>query len=108
MHEILLTAAQSFLAVVLVAGLKLNIKGALLLFGLFIAQFLSPYFERPLSELLPGMLNPGELHFAFSFLYLFVSAFMLVIRRKEMMRLWEGLKIDNGDASVPAPASSNR
>lgn len=38
MHEIMLTAAQSLLAVGLLAGLRLDIRGALLLFGLLSAS----------------------------------------------------------------------
>ncbi len=39
MSELLLTAAQSLLAVVLLSAMRLSVGGALLLFGLFIGQF---------------------------------------------------------------------
>jgi len=77
MHEILLTAAQSLLAVGLVAGLRLDIRGAMLLFVLFLGQFLAPAMPDALWNLFPGHLSGAEVHYLFSFLYM--GAFVLLL-----------------------------
>jgi len=69
MHEIMLTAAQSLLAVGLLAGLRLDMRGALLLFGLFLGQFLAPAVPDSFWSLFPGHLSGSQVHFFFSFLY---------------------------------------
>lgn len=77
MHEIMLTAAQSLLAVGLLAGLRLDIRGAMLLFGLFIGQFMAPAVPDAVWSLLPGKVTGSQVHFFFSFLYIGVFALML-------------------------------
>ena len=79
MHEILLTAAQSLLAVGLLAGLRLDIRGALLLFGLFIGQFLAPAVPAAVWASLPGHLSGTQVHFLFTFLYF--GVFLLLLPR---------------------------
>ena len=79
MHEILLTAAQSLLAVGLLAGLRLDIRGALLLFGLFIGQFMAPIVPASVLAVLPGHLNGTQVHFLFTFLYF--GTFALLVPR---------------------------
>lgn len=77
LHEILLTAAQSLLAVGLLAGLRLDVRGALLLFGLFIGQFLAPAVPSAFWGLLPGHLSGSQVHFLFTFLYFGAFAVLL-------------------------------
>ena len=79
MHEIMLTAAQSLLAVGLLAGLRLSIRDALLLFVLFIGQFLAPAVPEAVWSHFPGHLNGSQVHFFFSFLY--VGTFTLLLPR---------------------------
>ncbi|MFU2210269.1 sodium:calcium antiporter [Solidesulfovibrio sp. C21] len=79
LHEILLTAAQSLLAVGLLAGLRLDVRGALLLFGLFIGQFLAPAVPNAVWALLPGHLTGGQVHYLFTFLYL--GTFVVLLPR---------------------------
>ncbi len=79
MHEIMLTAAQSLLAVGLLAGLRLSIRGALLLFVLFLGQFLAPAVPDAVWTLMPGHLTGSQVHFLFSFLYM--GAFALLLPR---------------------------
>jgi len=79
MHEIMLTAAQSLLAVGLLAGLRLDIRGALLLFGLFLGQFLAPAVPASIWALLPGHFSGSQVHYLFSFLY--VGLFVLMLPR---------------------------
>jgi len=77
MHEVLLTAAQSLLAVGLLAGLRLSIRGAMLLFVLFLGQFLAPAMPAALWAHLPGHLSGTQVHFLFSFLYM--GGFVLLL-----------------------------
>ncbi|EKO38573.1 MAG: Ca2+/Na+ antiporter [Solidesulfovibrio magneticus str. Maddingley MBC34] len=87
MHEIMLTAAQSLLAVGLLAGLRLDIRGALLLFGLFLGQFLAPAVPESFWNLFPGHLNGNEVHFLFTFLYIGVFALMLPRTGRQLLAL---------------------
>ncbi len=92
LHEILLTAAQSVLAVVLLAGLRLNWKGALLLFSLFLGQLVGPSLLAAFSGQSSARSNTGHIHLVFSILYLAVAAAILLRHFKPVKRLWEGSK----------------
>jgi cation:H+ antiporter len=90
MDEILLTAAQSVLAVVIIASLRLSIGHGILLFGLFAAQLVSP----AVVGLLPGGTLMGvqadETRQFFAILY-FVSAAALVLDSPQRMKnIWAG------------------
>ena len=84
MHEILLTAAQSLFAVVLIMRMRLSLSGALVLVALFIGQFIGP----PLVGLLPFAsirnLNGDTVHVVLSFIYI---AGALVLFATEPSRL---------------------
>ena len=101
LHEILLTAAQSLLAVVLLLSLRLDIKGALLLFGLFIGQFIPFSFLAPLADIMPWPLGPDGMHLGFVMLYLLVSCCLLVRRRQEIVIEWKAIQVDR----PPEPAA---
>ena len=68
MAEILLTAAQSLLGLMLLAGLRLASGGALLLFGLFAGQLVMPELVSTHPRLFFG-LQPQQIHPVFSILY---------------------------------------
>lgn len=87
MHEIMLTAAQSLLAVGLLAGLRLDLRGALLLFGLFLGQFLAPAVPASVWALFPGHLTGNQVHFFFSFLYVGLFALMLPRTAPQLLAL---------------------
>jgi cation:H+ antiporter len=70
MNEILLTAAQSALGIVMLAALRLNVKQALLLFALFVGQLVLPELARHFPNLLPFGLTAESVHPIFSALYL--------------------------------------
>jgi len=78
MEEILLTAAQSVLAVVMVAALRLSLGQALLLFGLFAGQLVAPSVVSALfgGEILG--LRAEQMHVLFALLYL-MAAISLVV-----------------------------
>jgi len=89
MSEIMLTAAQSLLAVLLVAGLRLGAGGALVLCGLFFGQFILPAFFGADAWRLEhdGMLR------LLSGGYLALAGAVLILRLKEMGSLWQGLRL---------------
>ncbi|MFB3829235.1 MAG: sodium:calcium antiporter [Bryobacteraceae bacterium] len=85
MAEILLTAAQSLLAVALLAGLRLTGGGALLLFGLFAGQLVLPAAVggHPLFGLTPDQIHP-----VFSFLYVVAAAALFAQNPREITSLF--------------------
>jgi cation:H+ antiporter len=98
MHEIMLTAAQSLLAVVMLATLRFSMGQALLLFVLFLAQLLSP----TIVPLLPGGTLVGftaeQMHPLFSALYLAAAVAMLVDRPTRLVGLVPRLARKAGEA----------
>ncbi|MDY0039840.1 MAG: hypothetical protein RBS57_05965 [Desulforhabdus sp.] len=100
MHEILLTAAQSLLAVILLIRMRLGPKGALLLFSLFIGQFFSPHLLDSMEGILPWKTGTDEAHLFFVCLYLLFSVYFIIQQRHALSGLWLGLKPEYG---VEAP-----
>lgn len=97
MHEILLTAAQSLLAVVLLVGMRLSMRGAIVLFVLFIGQFLAPVWSDFLAA--AGVnLDPDSIHMGFSMAYIGLALMLMAVRLTELRALWRG-------ALVPARAA---
>jgi cation:H+ antiporter len=72
-EEILLTAAQSLFAVVILAGLRFSLADALVLFALFATQM-------PLTD--------PEFRYYYSFLYLALAAVILAVRPAVRRSLW--------------------
>jgi cation:H+ antiporter len=101
MHEILLTAAQSFLAVALLASLRLTIGGAILLFGLFIGQFILPTLVTANPQLFFG-LSPEQIHPVFSTLYFAAAAPIFAHHPGRFLRLADGYRAA-APPTVPAP-----
>jgi cation:H+ antiporter len=92
LHEILLTAAQSLLAVVLLAHLRLPMRYAILLFVLFFAQLVAPYAV----ELLPGDsllgIHGAQTHQLFSLLYLMAAIMYMLEHPIHVSQLLRGVK----------------
>jgi cation:H+ antiporter len=78
MHEILLTAAQSLLGVVILANLRLTIGQGLLLLWLFIGQFLAPVIKSNFPFLIPWGLSGDQVHQLFALIYAVTSAALLL------------------------------
>ncbi len=97
MNEILLTAAQSLLAVALLVSLRLDPRGAFLLFGLFIGQFVVPSLLAPLSDVLPFKTGSDSIHLYFSVLYVLTSLYLLVRQRAAVGNLLHGLRIEKAE-----------
>jgi cation:H+ antiporter len=94
MDEILLTAAQSLLGVILLASLRLSLGGAFLLFSLFAAQLLSPAIVAACPG---GMLfgfRAEEMHPLFSLVYFTVAAALFIRRPRDIAQLRHGLRMD--------------
>lgn len=100
LEEILLTAAQSMLAVVLLAGLRLSIAGAALLFVLFVGQFVTPVLGEMLWGILPGAPGIGRIHHVFSVLYVFLAICLIIAHPKRMLSLRQGLRIEKTGAPL--------
>jgi cation:H+ antiporter len=89
MSELLLTAAQSLLGVVLLASLRLSPGGAILLFGLFIGQFVLPVFSRWFPGLTFG-LGAQQIHPVSSLLYFAVAAAFFLQQPRHVIDLKKG------------------
>ncbi|HEY3414581.1 MAG TPA: sodium:calcium antiporter [Armatimonadota bacterium] len=92
MHEILLTAAQSFLGIVLLATLRLSVWQAMLLLGLFLGQFAAPGVASWFPRLLPDGLTGDRIHQVFSLLYITSGITVLANSPHRIRMLWRGLR----------------
>ena len=88
MQELLLTAAQSLLAVGFLAGLSLGPRRSALLFALFAGQLLSPLFLERMHADIP----PSQAHPFFTALYLGSFALLVLARRRELAALRLGFR----------------
>ncbi len=88
LNEILLTAAQSLLAVILLLSLRLDMKGALLLLVLFVGQFI-PYGalagQLGFSGQWPASEGTAK---GLVVLYLGLAGFILWLQRREVLERW--------------------
>lgn len=92
LHEIMLTAAQSLLGVVLLATLRLSLWQALLLFALFAGQFMAPGIAKFFPQVLPDGLTGDRIHQVFTLLYVTSAVTVLVNSPHRVRMLWRGLK----------------
>ena len=92
LHEILLTAAQSLLAVLMMANLRLTVGNALLLFALFIGQLVSPVFIAANPATFPWTMNGDEIHKLYTLMYIVASATILFCEPARLRRLREDLR----------------
>ena len=87
---ILLTAAQSLLAVVMLASLRFSVCSALLLFTLFAGQFVIPELVAavpPLAE----RFSPSAVHPFFSALYIALAAGFFLRRPRAVLEMIHGM-----------------
>ncbi len=90
MDEILLTAAQSVLAVVILAGLSLSLRHGLLLFGLFAAQLVAPAVMGFLPEGVLAVVAVDEARQFFAIVYFVVAAALVVAHPGRLKSIWAG------------------
>ncbi|MCX5682805.1 MAG: sodium:calcium antiporter [Planctomycetota bacterium] len=101
MDEILLTAAQSLLGVIMLASLRLSLGGAALLFTLFAAQLLSPVLVAALPGGTLFGLTAAEMHPLFAVLYFAVAAVLFIRRPRDIAQLRHGLRMDPAKHCAP-------
>ncbi|SNR68113.1 cation:H+ antiporter [Humidesulfovibrio mexicanus] len=95
MHEIFLTAAQSLMAVALLASLSLGPRSALLLFCMFAGQLLSPYVVEGLNlPELPWGNGTDGLHQLFSAGYVALFAAIALAKRRDVWELRLGASVE--------------
>lgn len=100
-HEVMLTAAQSLLAVVMIASMRLSGAQALLLFVLFIGQLISPMLvDTWFGGELMG-LKADQMHPLFSLLYLAAALALLADQPGRFKRLWLFYKEPSATAAKP-------
>lgn len=95
MHEIMLTAAQSLLAVILLATLRLSLPQAMLLFGLFIGQLLLPVMVEKYPQFAFLGLHGEKIHQFFTAIYIIAAITLLLEKPRRLVSLWQGRKIDS-------------
>ena len=78
LEEIFLTAAQSLLALFMIANLRLSIRHAALLFVLFSGQIISPWLVTLLPDGSFLRLQGPQMHNVFSLLYVVCAVIMLI------------------------------
>ncbi|MBM3500638.1 MAG: sodium:calcium antiporter [Armatimonadetes bacterium] len=91
MHEILLTAAQSLLAVVMLAALRLSITQAVLLFVLFTSQLLAPVLVHQLAGGEVWGLHADQMHPLFSLFYLVAAVSLIADQPRRLIGLWRSV-----------------
>jgi len=93
MHEIMLTAAQSLLGIMLLSTLRLTFGQGLLLIGLFIAQLILPQLVVTHPHLAPFGLQPAQVHPLFSLIYVAISIGLLLENPHRLRGLFEGMRV---------------
>jgi len=93
MHEIMLTAAQSLLGIMLLVTLRLTIGQALLIFGLFVAQLVLPPLVTNHPSLAPFGLQASQIHPLFSLLYVVVALALFLENPRRLNGLLEGARV---------------
>ncbi len=97
MDEILLTAAQSLLAVVILGGLRLSLGHGILLFGLFAAQLVAPVAVGLLPSSALSGVAPDEVRQFFATLYFVAAAALILDSPGRLRTIWSGFRLGAGE-----------
>ncbi len=92
MHELLLTATQSAFAIALISGLVAGKKEAVVLFTLFILQFLSPFYDTKLPAFIPNTSPHDTILIIFSVIYILCTIIFVIIHFKKFVAIIKGYK----------------
>ncbi len=92
MDEILLTAAQSLLAVVILGGLRLSLGHGILLFGLFAAQLVAPVAVGLLPAAAFSGVAPDDVRQFFATLYFVATAALILDSPGRLRAIWTGYR----------------
>jgi cation:H+ antiporter len=90
MDELLLTAAQSALAVLILIRFRFSVGQALLLFGLFVGQLISPLLEFALPGINLLTIPGTQLHRLFTLFYGIAAITLILDRPHRIGNLWQG------------------
>lgn len=101
MREIMLTAAQSLLGVVILASLRLSLSQAMLLFGLFAGQLIMPEIVKQCPTAGCGI-GAEDVHVFFSVLYIMSAVALFFNRPQDLL----GLSKAFAKEPLPAPAGA--
>ncbi|HEY3282659.1 MAG TPA: sodium:calcium antiporter [Armatimonadota bacterium] len=102
MDEILLTAAQSLLGVVILATLRLSLGQALLLFGLFMGQLVTPSLDAAFPGQLPFFPEGAPVHRLYAVMYLTAATALFIDRPHRFRGSWrEVVGRQPGPETVP-------
>ncbi len=91
-EEVLLTAAQSLLAVILLINLRMSLVEALALAVLFVFQFVTPHSVIPRN--------------VFTIMYLVLAGVFIVRQYLEMRPFLPGVPVVRDELAAPAPSAS--
>lgn len=94
MNEIMTTAAQSLLAILMLASLRLTIGQASMLFVMFILQLIAPIVLAQHPNLSPFGLDPAQIHPLFSLLYIIAAITIFLEHPRRVYDLWKGTKVE--------------
>ncbi|MDO9633146.1 MAG: sodium:calcium antiporter, partial [Humidesulfovibrio sp.] len=94
LHELFLTAAQSLLAVALLASLSLGPGAAVLLFLMFAGQLVGPYVLAGLDITLPWGNGTDGVHQVFSAGYVVLFVIVVWMKRQDVWDLRRGTKVE--------------
>lgn len=92
MHELLLTAAQSAFAIALIAGLIAGKREAFALLILFMAQFLSPFYDKMLPSYIPNATPHDTVLITFSVIYIIFTIILVVMHPKRYVAIVKGYR----------------
>ena len=92
MHELLLTAAQSAFAIALIAGLVAGKREAFALLILFMAQFLSPFYDKILPSYIPNATPHDTVLITFSVIYIIFTIILVVMHPKRYVAIVKGYR----------------
>jgi len=108
MHEILLTAAQSLLGVVLLVGFHLSFREAIVLITLFLGQFiLSPVADTLVDRGIISI-SGDTVHQIFSTIYITVAVVLFLIKPSRFKDLLQGYKLEPEIDLISAVEESKR
>ncbi len=94
MNEIMTTAAQSLLGIIMLCALRLNVRQAGMIFVIFVAQLVSPIILAQHPNLAPFGIDPAQIHPLFSLIYVVAALVLFIERPDRVFMLRKGMKVD--------------
>jgi cation:H+ antiporter len=108
MNEILLTAAQSVMAVLILSGMRLSVSQAILIFTMFIGQFVAPMVVKMNPVWMPLKLEGEEVHKVFSIMYVWIAVAVYLDMPERLSKIWRGIQIHFREPESKLTITSDR